>query len=332
MVAGRAPGRGAERDLRLYRSSVLVTGGHYTLTTVIARLLACSPRFHTVTEPGQPFAPLWFRTLGSPHHYVYHDEAAYPELRAGLIRLMLGRGWAKEALSRALRVRSPGVATQVAAFTRRELKMRLSPRPAIFKAPYLTFSARSMQRADGMRVVLGMRHPCAWIESIVRRDRGFDFRNLLQPALLEALPEHADAIDRFAHEDRPALEQAILAWRVFQTFHARYLLGDERTLVVRQHDLVGSPRGAAERLFRFAGVDAPAGLDAFLRNAFEARRVDFTPGGPGRYTERDGRAVVEKWRQRLTPEEVALIRRETEELAAAFGYDETHWTDLPARG
>src|SRR5690606_8401598 len=81
-----------------------------------------------------------------------------------------------------------------------------------------------------------------------------------------------------------------------------------------------------------AGVEAPAGLDAFLRTAFEARRVDFTPGGPGRYTERDGRAVVEKWRQRFTPEEVALIRRETEELAAAFGYDETHWTDLPAGG
>jgi hypothetical protein len=186
-----------------------------------------------------------------------------------------------------------------------------------------------MQQVDGMRVVLGVRHPCAWVESVVRRDGGFDFANLLQPALLEALPDHADRIRRFAAKRQEPLREAVLLWQVIQTFQAKYLLRNEHTALFRQEDLVAQPRAEARRLFAFARAAVPAGIDRFLAASFGGGAVDHTVGGSD-YSRRDGRGVLQKWRERLSGAEQALIRIETEELAQSLGYGKADWEGVPA--
>lgn len=317
------------RNLQLYRSSVVVTGSHYSMTTVLGALLGLSPRFHLVNEPVNLEATLSFRTVDARHWYEFHDEDRYPALRAELIRLMSGQGFAVEAAQRLVRVRSPRDFARVGRLVSEEWPRRISARPAIFKAPMLAFTARTMQQVDGLRVVLGVRHPAGWVESVVRRDSGFDFANLKQPALLDLLPEYADRIRQFAGQRQTPLHEAVLLWQVIQSFHAKYLLGNEKTALFRQEDLVARPRAEAERLFAFAGVEVPAGLDRFLADMFGGGRIDHTVGGAD-YVQRDGQAVVDKWRDRLTADEQSYVRRATEELAASFGYGKAAWEGVPA--
>ena len=48
------------------------------------------------------------------------------------------------------------------------------------------------------------------------------------------------------------------------------------------------------------------------------------------YLRRDGAGLLHKWRERLEPVEQAFIRRETEALAAEFGYGSADWEWVPA--
>ena len=295
------------------------------MTTLLGEVLALSPGFHLVIEPLNQRHPIGDRTLVLPHMYEYLDQDRYTGFRHQLERLIAGHGFARDAARKLGRVRSAREVKLLVRLVEHGLRLRHMPRPAIVKDPFLAFTARTMQQVDRVRVVIGVRHPGGWVESIVRTDGGFDFGQWLeQPAVLEALPDLAGRIAHFARQPQPPVVQAAFAWLCFQTFHARYMLGNELTLVVRQEDFVAGPREWAERLFGFAAVAIPPDLDRFLAKAFGASAIDHE-GGDAQYTQRDGRAVLDKWRQRLTPEEQALIRRETEELASVFGYREQDW-------
>lgn len=310
--------------MALYRSSVLVSGSHYSITTLLGAILAESTQFHMVHEPVNHESTISFRTVPMRHVYPCAVGAEYERLRAGLIRLMLGEGLAGALVHRATQVRSLRDIARLGRLVQRELPLVLRPRPAIFKAPLLAFTARSMQQVDGMKVVLGLRHPVAWIESVVRRDGGIDAQELMQEPLLDALPEFADRIRLFAREPQPPLQQAILLWQLVQTFHARYLLDDPRTMVVRQEDLVADPPATIAALFAFCGVANPPPMDAFIASHFSHSDVD-NRAGQGDYVRRDAQAVLRKWRERVPVADQQLIRRETGELAARFGYTDADW-------
>ncbi len=310
--------------LELFRSSVLVTGSHYSITTLIGMILAQSSQFHMLNEPVNRESTLSFRTVPMRNGYPLAEGAQYDELRSGLIRLIRAEGLLGDAARSVLKIRSLRDVGRIGRLLQHESPRLQSRRPAIIKAPLLAFTARTMQQVDSLKVVLGVRHPCAWIESVVRRDRGFDFSDLLQPPLLDALPDYADRIRLLASQRRPALEEALLMWQVLHAFHARYLLGNARTLMVRQADIVADPKGVARDLFEFAGVIDPPNLDRIIAENFTSAAVDFTPG-KGNYLQRDAQAVLNKWRERLTVDDQLRIRREAGEVAAAFGYGETDW-------
>lgn len=311
----------------LFRSSIVVTGAHYSITTLLGAILDASPAYHMVHEPANPEGTLSFQTIGTSDWYEYFDEASYFDLREALIGILHSDQLGRETMRRIAQVRGPRDAGRIVRFLQRQLPRRLSPRPGIFKAPFLAFSARTLQAMDGLRVVIGVRHPAAWIESVVRRDGGYDVSCLLQPALLDAVPEFADDLRRAAGRTLSPLQEALLLWKVIHTHHHRYLLGNDRTAVFRQEDLVRNLQEECRRLFAFAGVEVPATLGEVLTRTMGGSAVDFRPGGFDDYLARDGEAVLAKWRTRVSAEELALIRRETEGLAAMFGYGPQDWGD-----
>lgn len=308
-----------------YRSSLLVTGAHYSITTLLGAILAQSDRLHLVHEPVNHEATISFRTVPMAHVYPLAQGDEYERLRAGLIRLMQGAGLWNAARQRLRQIRSMRDVGRIGRLFVRELPLQFSSRPVIFKAPLLALSARTMQQADGLRVILGLRHPCAWIESVVRRDGGFDFSDLArQPAVMEALPDFADRISAGARARFDPLHEALLLWQVLHAFHARYVVGHARTLVMRQEEIVTDPRLGTERLFAFVEAPVPPRIDRFLQRSFDSSQVDFE-SGRGSYVNRDARAVLTKWRERMDPADRALIRDQAEELAARFGYGPADW-------
>lgn len=303
---------------QLYRASVIVTGTHYSATTLVGRMLECASEFHLLHEPLNAQPTLGYDSLAPEHWYEFYDEARYPQLRAALIRYLTAQGFAGEVARRALRIRRPRQLLEVGRYVERKLPFLRQAKPVIFKDPFLAFSARTMQREDGLKVVLTVRHPCGFAESLARKTGNFAFTDLLQPALLEALPGEADLIAKFAHEEQSPLEQAALLWRLVYGFAAQYLVDDPRTHVVRQDDLALEPDATLDALLAFLGIARNARFDAFIEDNLRAEATDYS--GKGAYYRRNAKETLGKWRERLDAGDQARIMAIAGPYAGRFGY------------
>lgn len=307
----------------LFRSSVVVTGTHYSMTTLTGRLLAAAPEFHLLHEPTNPEPTLSHDSLAPQRWFEFHAGERYGELRAALMRFQFAEGLGTEVRGRLAQIRSPRDALRVVRYLQRKLPLAREPRRVVFKDPFLAFSARELQQRDGLRVVLTVRHPAAFAESFIRAGNGFDFADLLQDDLVAMLPELEDEIALFARAPRPLAEQAALVWQAVYGFAARELISDARTFVLRQDRLVEDTSSSIDALFAFAGATRTPAVDRFATGNLGAEASDHSQGGS--YIRRDGQAVLGKWRQRLSRDEVGVIRTATGELAARYGYAEADW-------
>lgn len=312
-----------QRPDPLLARSVIVTGTHYSATTLVGALLHTAPEFHLLHEPLNPEPTPSYDSLRPARWYEYYDDSRWGELHDGLARMLRRGPVLPQLLARLVQARSPRQAGQALRYGQRKLPVLLARKPAILKDPFLAFSALTLQRQAGCKVVLCLRHPGAFAESMLRKTAGFAFADLAsQPELMAMLPEEAEEIARFAREPRPVIEQAALLWRVVYGFAARHLLPDPRTLPVRQEDFAEQLDAAAQRLLAFAGGTRSGATERFLQRNFGAATGDHDPAS---YIRRDPRLAAMKWRERLGHEETGALHAMTAPLAATLGYDEASW-------
>jgi hypothetical protein len=305
----------------LFRSSVVVTGTHYSTTTLVGRIVGAAPEFHVVHEPLNAKPTLSYDSLAPDRWYQYYDDAAYPELRRALMRYMFFEDAAAHTLRRVARIREPYDVLRVGRYVTDSVPRRLRPKRAVFKDPFLVFSARTLQARDGLFVLITVRHPCAFAESLARRARQFDFRSLQQPSLLALLPEFAERIDEYATRSKPVLEQAALLWTIVYAFAQRRLVPDARTRVIRQEDIVADPQRVVGEMLAFVGASRTPAVDAFVQAAIGESDVP-KPSFRDRYVQRNARETLDKWKDRLGAGDQAAVMAIAAEVAAAYGYGE----------
>ena len=308
---------------RLLGSSIVVTGTHYSMTTLAGRLLAAGGEFHLLHEPTNPRPTLSYDSIQPPRWYEYYDVARYSELHRFLEQAIGAGDLGGQIAARASSVRSLRDAMRVMRYVQRKLPMRLAPAPAILKDPFLAFSARTLQAEHGVKVVLTVRHPCAFAESFVRAGHDFDFNNLMQPALLQALPDEAGTISRLARLPSPIAEQAAHLWRIVYGFAAQFLLPDPRTFLLPQDRLVSQTQDTVDALFAFAGAAQSPAVKTFLARNLQSAGTDFS--GSASYIRRDSEAVLDKWRTRFGAADRDLVRELTGSIAEQLDYGEESW-------
>jgi hypothetical protein len=119
-----------------------------------------------------------------------------------------------------------------------------------------------------------------------------------------------------------AVASAAVRWEyaVLRTDHFVRRLRPDQLLDVRYEDLVSDPGPQLRRLLEFAGLAAGAALvERLAHGEREGRFV-----GPH---EQAGRPIttasVERWRERLTPEQIAFVEQATAPSMDRFGYAPT---------
>jgi hypothetical protein len=121
---------------------------------------------------------------------------------------------------------------------------------------------------------------------------------------------------------------ASLLWRVIYGTVAAYRSEIPGLEVVRHEDLSADPVPAFAGLYDRLGLPFGPGAERAILRATSAgagggaMRWSLSAGGVSKTAARrlDSRANLQVWRERLTPEEVAAVRRATAEVAAEFGY------------
>ncbi|MCB4457234.1 sulfotransferase domain-containing protein [Leisingera sp. McT4-56] len=305
----------------LFSKSVIVTGTHYSMTTLLGRILGASKSFNVVHEPLNHQPPLGYAAVPTNHWYEYFGPDRIEDLGRDLRQIQFGHNLLPQTLRRMSQIRSWHDVLRAGKFARTGALHARHRRRAVFKDPFLCFTSRHLQSHFGLSVVLTVRHPCGFAESLARRGAGFDFNDLLQPQLLADLPEFADEIRHYARSPQPVLHQAALLWRVVYGFADQYLLNDPRTTFVRQEDLAAKPAEEASRIFSFLNARKSEAVDRFMSAALNAKSGDSARRTPiGSYVHRDARSAAMKWRQRLSPEDIEKVMKTAGPAAQRFGY------------
>jgi hypothetical protein len=302
---------------------ILVTGSHRSGSTWVGRMLAHAPG---VVYLHEPFNADYYDpgTCGARFHYRFtyvtpaNEAAYYPHLRRTTALVYNWRG----ALRAARGWRDVQAAWRMAADWRRR---RRAGARLLMKDPLALLAAPWLAQRCGARVIVLIRHPAAFVSSILR----FGWRSplgelLAQPLLLrDTLHPFTAEIAAYAGEDVSLVEQAAVFWKMLYFIVARYREQQPDWTFVRHEDLSRAP-GAGFRAL-CAAVDLPftealaAALAETTRAGNPAPRAD--DFGVARL---DSAANIWSWKQRLTAAEVETVRHLAAPVADLF-YTEADW-------
>jgi hypothetical protein len=313
---------------------ILVTGSHRSGTTWVGAMMAAAHHLAHVHEPLNPAnRSSW---LGSPpaHAFVHITGAGFDvdgrSYGPAFDRIVALR----PPLGAQLRsVRTPRHLAANAREAWRALRWRATGARVLVKDPLAVLSAEWFARRYAADVVVLVRHPAAFAGSLKRLGWTFDFGDFTrQPALLDGwLRPFVGEIERAAEDPPDIIDQAVLLWRCLNHTVGVYAADHPDWTVVRYEDVAADPMVGARRLFAEVGLgwdDDVAERVARLSSADNPAEV-----APGRTRDvrRDSVAAMWTWTRRLDRDEIARVRRGTEDVAGRF-YSAEDWVAPPAVG
>ena len=301
---------------------ILVTGAHRTGTTWVGRMLAADPHTSYISEPLNVLHRPGVMRAKIAHWYTYitrDNEAQYLEsLRETLsYRYHLAAEVASlRSMHDFLRMcRDAGI------FTRGRL---LHTRP-LLKDPFAVFSLAWFAQQLQCRIVVTVRHPAAFASSLKRLNWPFDFHDLLaQPLLMrDWLEPYRSRMEAMPADD--IIAQASLLWAmVYQSAQAacRQVPG---VCVVRHEDLSLDPLAGFRQLYGELGLEFSPGAERKILESSSSENPAELSRGRTHSVKLDSRANLHNWKRRLSAEEIARVRRLTEEVAHQY-YPDVEWS------
>ncbi len=300
---------------------ILVTGGPRSGTTWVGRMLALAPGVDYLHEPFNPHMPAGYAGGVFDRHLVYvcaENEAAYRPALERTLAFHYHLGAAVRA------VQTPRDVARIARDEVRLTRARLRHGRPLVKDPIAFFSAEWLADTFGMDVVALVRHPAGFVASFKRLGWRHRFQSFLdQPLLMDAYLRPFEAeIERAAAGEDDAVGEAILLWRLVHHTVLLYRGRRPAWLFRRHEDLARDPLGEYADLYRRLGLELTTGA----RRQIEAHSADTNPAALERAhsVRLASSESLGNWSAVLTGDEIARVREEAGELAAAF-YTDADW-------
>jgi hypothetical protein len=195
---------------------------------------------------------------------------------------------------------------------------------ALIKDPFAVFSASWFANKLNCKVVIAVRHPAAFANSLKRLNWPFDFQDLLdQPLLmrdhLEPFREQMQSIKR---DD--IIGQAALLWKmIYRSIHSARALNPD-FMAVRHEDLSRDPIIGFRDLYMSLGLDYTPRVEKVILNSSSSDNPAELSRKKTHSVRLDSRANLENWKKRLRPEDIKRVREITEEVSHSY-YSDVDW-------
>ena len=261
-------------------------------------MLASAPGVFYIHEPLNPvFAPHYLGQENLPYYAHLPDQDA-ASMHAAFDRLLSGRFPALDR--RFFRFERRFVSRYLHAFTFRWARFR--GKRFLLKDPFALFNVGWPEDHFGIRTVLLLRHPCAFVASLKVKDWAFDFTHWTsQPRLLETFSAaEAAAVRRTAAQPPDLIDQGCLLWNCLTRRIASLAAADPGRILARHEDLCQHPLDGFRRLFDHLDLSWTSTSERFLKSE----------AGTGREPD----SILHSWKKRLCPEEIRRVLNATAEL------------------
>lgn len=308
---------------RRIAAPILVTGANRSGTTWVGRVIASADGVGYVHEPFNhqhldPERQLIPPPFAHHYHFVGNDEARRIK-RYLLYRMGRRHPWLTDVRQQ------PGLRHLTGATRRWLYSIVPNPNRPLLKDPIALMSAQWLHRTFGMQVVITIRHPAAYVSSILRlnwpmRPHVFLSQPGLMQGLLAPLTEQIEAQHR--RQDDP-LGDAILAWNVFHHVINVYQQRHPDWLFFRHEDLSRDYLALFEEMFARLGLPFGSAQESLLETLCGPSNPAEAQGQVHQF-KRNSRANIWNWKKRLRTDQIDRIRRETVDIAPLF-YGKADW-------
>jgi hypothetical protein len=308
---------------QLAQKPILVTGAHRSGTTWVGKVLAADPKVAYISEP----LNVWHRpgVMRIPIQYWYtyicqeNENVFYPAFMETLsYRYHIG--------SEMISLRSIKDIFRMGRDCSVFLRGRIFNQRPLLKDPFAVFSAEWFARRLGCAVVCVVRHPAAFVSSLIRLKWPFDLSDLLnQPLLMrDWLEPFRGEIESLLAKPRDAIAQGSLLWKMI--YQAVYGLKEQNPdfNLIRHEELSLDPINGFKNLYGSLELEYTSKVE-------EAIVALSRTGNPGEVSTKaahavrlDSQANLKNWKRRLSLEEITHVRRISEPVACLY-YSDQDW-------
>lgn len=303
---------------------ILVTGAHRSGTTWVGQVLSVPPEvaylhepLNLTTRPGICAVPKdnWYPYIESGNEAQY-----FPALQDTIhyrynVAAEIGSSPRLVDLARLIR--------DLATFSANRYFHK--PR-VLIKDPFALFSAAWFEKEVGTRNVILIRHPAAFISSILKKGWAFPFQHWLnQPNLIEnLLSPFRQEIELHAKSELPLIDQAILLWNSIHYVISGYQKQYPDWLFVKHEALCEAPKEQFRSLYQELDLPWTSQVESYI----SSRSSSENPIDPIENTvfdiHRNSKSVISVWKDRLTKDQIDHIRQKTEAVYESF-YGDADW-------
>ncbi len=194
----------------------------------------------------------------------------------------------------------------------------------IIKDPLACLSAEWLHRAWGMEVLVLVRHPAAFIASLLRMGWRFDLG--LLATRKDLMNDHLGTIldENKSYNDLSAIEEGAILWKCLYSVMTTY--ADRNTsIIVKTHEEI-----SRDPITQFSMLYDRFGLHFSRRVAriIGEETGEANPTAPKERElhtmKRDSRSNIKRWKQVLDADQIDYIRSRTEDLASRY-YSSSDW-------
>lgn len=294
---------------------ILITGSHRSGTTWVGKILALSWYTFYLEEPFNRCYAHVSKDL-IPHQFYYiRPDCEMPPLKATMDQILaLHKPFNNPELRYRFNRKLP-----LFKYTRRIWGL---PRP-LLKDPIAVFSSAWLAQIYEMDVICLIRHPAAFVMSLIKAEWPAEFEPLL--AQTDLMDDYLHPF-RFQMENPPDLfvERAALMWTVIYYVLSSYIDRHDDWLVIRLEDMARNPIIKFEQLFNSLNLPYSKRIQRIIEEHSNPNNPIEASAGNTWEIRRNSRASQQVWYQRLKPEEIYAIRRITEPVSSRF-YADVDW-------
>jgi hypothetical protein len=293
---------------------ILVTGMGRSGTTVLGRMLNYAPDTNYLLEPFNRH--VWMQV---PDYQAYLDDNSlgvkrwmYKQFISNVLDLKGLVPWPPKPpnsrlakLGSAFGIRKLSLTTQMAVLRQKVL----NPEHFIYKDPSACFLAGHLLKEYGFKVVYTVRHPAALY--IGRKELNWVFSEStfeLQPDLIEALGPMWDELAPL--RGGGILEQSIILWMCTYAKLSRLeQVYPDQVFRLRHEDWCENPVNSIHDLYGKLGLHWSAGVEDKVTRLTSGKSESRKAASLATLEARDSKALIFKWKNKVTQEELELIQR-----------------------
>jgi hypothetical protein len=300
---------------------ILVTGAHRSGTTWAGRMLAADSQTAYISEPLNVLHRPGVYRAKVKHWYQYICGENEGEYLPAFHQLL---DFDYHLLDEIRSIRSPKDLLRMGRDFAIFYRGLMQGQRVLIKDPFAVFSASWFAKKLDCKVVVTVRHPAAFASSLQRLNWHFDFNDLLdQPLLLrDHLEKYREEMSSIDADD--IIGQASLLWKmIYASVHASRELAPG-LIVVRHEDLSRDPVSGYRDLYSKLDLDFTSRVQKFIENSSSSENPAELSRRKTHSVKLDSLANIKNWKKRLSEEDVARIRRMTEETSHLY-YSNEEW-------